>query len=150
LHTKRYNLTDFAARLREERTRLDINQAKMATFLGVTRNVVVSYESGKTSPSVGALFNASEYGLDPAYVITGIRGGAILPPDEQLLLDKYLSLSPTMREIAHVMISSIGDKPDEEKRAEAKFWLATPPGSSSGTLHSPRIDYKAEPANPTE
>ena len=122
----------------------------MADFLGVTRNVVVSYESGKTSPSVGSLFKASEHGLDPAYVITGIRSGAILPPDEQLLLDKYLSLSPVMREIAHVMISSIGDKPDEEKRAEANFWLATPPGSSSGTLHSPRIDYKAHPAEQTE
>ena len=150
MHTKRYILSDFAARLREERNRLDVNQAKMADFLGVTRNVVVSYESGKTSPSVGSLFKASEHGLDPAYVITGIRTGATLPPDEQLLLDKYHSLAEAKRDVAHFLISSLLDKTDDELRAEAALRFATPYRSSSVTFHSPTIPYKAEPADHTE
>ena len=131
-------------RLRAERDRLGLKQGQFAELGGSGRASQSNYERGESPFSIEYLVRLSEHGVDIGYVVTGVRSDRLLLLDEQMLLDKYQSLSPTMREIAHVMISSIGDKPDQEKRAEANFWLASPPGSSSGTLHSPKIDYNSQ------
>ena len=144
------NLQAVGARLRSERERMGMKQEDFAELGGAKRVSQSQYEGGKSHFGIDYLLRLKPHGVDIGYIVTGVRHDGLLEPDEQLLIDKYQSLSTVMREIAHVMMSSIGDKPDEEKRAEANFWLASPPGSSSGTLHSPRIDYKAETANSTE
>ena len=144
------NLQAVGARLRSERERMRMKQDDFAELGGAKRVSQSQYEGGKSPLGIEYLLRLKAHGVDIGYVVTGVRSDSLLLLDEQMLLDKYLRLSPTMREIAHVMISSIGDKPDEEKRAEANFWLASPPGSSSGTLHSPKIGYNPGPVDHME
>ncbi|WP_434771130.1 helix-turn-helix domain-containing protein [Pseudomonas entomophila] len=60
-------------RLREERTRLGLNQTDFAAIPGVTKNSQLNYEKGERSPDATYLAAVAERGVDILYVVTGIR-----------------------------------------------------------------------------
>ncbi|WP_322037223.1 helix-turn-helix domain-containing protein [Burkholderia cepacia] len=61
------------ARLREERTRLQLSQAAFADVAGVTKTTQGNYETNKRSPDAVYLAAIAEHGVDIQYVVTGRR-----------------------------------------------------------------------------
>ena len=115
-----------ASRLKEERLKTGLDQDGFARLGGASAQTQMRYETNQALPKLEYLRALSVHGVDPAYVITGIRAGANLPPDEQLLLDKYQSLADGKKDVAHVLISSLLDQTDDELRAEAALRFSTP------------------------
>lgn len=61
-----------AARLRQERERLDLTQSQLADLLGVTRFTISNYESGWRMPTADQLHAMAEAGADTSFVLSGI------------------------------------------------------------------------------
>lgn len=83
-------------RLREERTRIGLNQDDFAKIGGVNRNTQGSYEKNDRSPDTTYLANMAEAGVDVLYVITGQRAIPSvdsLSSDEAQVLNSYRSMS---------------------------------------------------------
>lgn len=85
-------------RIREERERLGLTQTQFAAAIGASKKSQIRYEDGSSSPDIDALIAWAEIGLDPMYVLSGVRQGEMssgaLPADELVLLDAYRGLSP--------------------------------------------------------
>lgn len=86
-------LGEVGSRLRDERTRLGLNQSEMAERGGVTRNAQGSYELGKRACDANYLVALGSYGVDLTYVLTGARGGGELTEDAHELLDCFYALT---------------------------------------------------------
>lgn len=86
----------FAVGVRVAALRGSMKQSEFADALGVHRNSVVGWESGKSLPSGEALLQMRDvFGADINALLTG-SGGSITPqytpslrPDEEALLDNY-------------------------------------------------------------
>jgi transcriptional regulator with XRE-family HTH domain len=86
--------TELGARLREERNRLGLSQPKLAEAVGVSKNTVIAWEKGTTSPNAVQLSGLSVLKFDVLYILTGqYAGPARLAPDEAALVDNYRSSS---------------------------------------------------------
>jgi len=108
-----------AARLREERERLLLNQGLFAGKVGVSRMSQVNYESGKRSPDADYLQAAFEAGVDIGYVITGKRTDA---PDFFRMATIFLLESVSLRtgfseDLLRFVIELVAD-------AASSGWLA--------------------------
>lgn len=68
-------MADFGKRLKEERERLGLSQAKLAESCGVGRTAQFNYERGEREPSWSYMDAASKLGVDALYVFTGTRAG---------------------------------------------------------------------------
>jgi transcriptional regulator with XRE-family HTH domain len=64
---------DIGQRLREERERLGLSQAAMATSTEVDRKTQLNYESGEREPKAEYLARAAKLGVDVQYVVTSVR-----------------------------------------------------------------------------
>ena len=89
-------------RIKEERERLDFNQADFAALAGATRKTLFNWESGAASPNAAALAAWAEAGLDVLYVVTGQRSQPVppaqeLPRQEQEWLALYRNSSEEVR-----------------------------------------------------
>src|SRR3989344_6865309 len=62
---------NFASRLKEERKRLGITQAKFAQLAGVHRNTQINYEAGLRAPEVDYISAIEKFGVDTAYLLSG-------------------------------------------------------------------------------
>ena len=82
-------MSTYGERLREERERLGMNQTAFAAQGGVQKRAQVNYEASERYPDVAYLGALATVGVDVQYVVTGVRSGAALPPDEQELLDLF-------------------------------------------------------------
>jgi len=60
-------------RLKEERERLSLTQPALAAAAGTTKKTQIDYEKNKTQPKANYLAAVAAFGVDVAYVITGIR-----------------------------------------------------------------------------
>jgi transcriptional regulator with XRE-family HTH domain len=60
-------------RLKEERERLTLTQPSLALACGTTKKTQIEYEKDKSPPKAPYLAKAASFGVDVAYVITGIR-----------------------------------------------------------------------------
>jgi transcriptional regulator with XRE-family HTH domain len=70
-------MTTRGQRLREERLRLDLSQAKLGAACGVCRATQINYERDARSPDAEYLASAHYAGVDVLYVITGQRAPAL-------------------------------------------------------------------------
>lgn len=132
-------MVSFGGRLREERTRLGLNQTEFAALAGVTKKTQGLYEAGDRAPDALYLAAIAEAGVDTTYVLTGdylsvaqakiaasncsagrdiagqsnVATSQHLPPDEQLLLDAYRGLSPAKKKqlLAALLTGDVGKKP---------------------------------------
>lgn len=64
------------SRLRDERTRLGLNQSDFAKVAFASKRTQIQWESGSTTPNAEALSALSAIGVDVLYVVTGRREGA--------------------------------------------------------------------------
>lgn len=71
----------FAARLREERDRLELSQADIAARCGAKPRTYQDWERGVASVSIEFLSTAmATVGLDAVYVLTGVRSAGMNAP----------------------------------------------------------------------
>jgi transcriptional regulator with XRE-family HTH domain len=70
-------MTSIGQRLKEERQRLGLSQAKMAEAGGVVRSAQFNYESDVRKPDAGYLALVASLGIDVQYVITGLRSSTV-------------------------------------------------------------------------
>ncbi len=119
-----------SARLKQERTRLDLSQVALAKALGVSKWTVINYErtGGRGTPIPADLLSAcSRLGMDVQYILTGVRssnlnrvaeesgayrqaegkGTASLSNEEQNLLEKYRRLKPQQRTHAQAIVDAL-------------------------------------------
>lgn len=68
-------MEDFGKRLKEERERLGLSQAKFAEECGVGKTAQYTYEKGTRHPGSLYLDAAEKLGVDTVYVMTGTRKG---------------------------------------------------------------------------
>ena len=68
-------MIDFAKRLKEERERLGLSQAKFAEACGVGKTAQYTYEKGEREPSWSYMQAAEKIGVDVLYVFTGMHAG---------------------------------------------------------------------------
>ncbi|MEO8343378.1 MAG: helix-turn-helix transcriptional regulator [Gallionella sp.] len=68
-------MDDFGKRLKEERERLGLSQAKFAEACGVGKTAQYTYEKGDREPSYSYMDTAEKLGVDAHYVFTGTRTG---------------------------------------------------------------------------
>lgn len=84
------DLAAIGERLRAVRGRL--TQAAFADRLGLERKTVGRYEAGERAPDALALMRLmSEFGADPAWVLTGAGAAPHMTADERELLALYRS-----------------------------------------------------------
>lgn len=70
-----------ASRLKEERSRIGLNQIDLAAAAGVTRQTQSKYEKGIRCPDSLYLNAISQQGIDILYVITGVRTVCYTSPE---------------------------------------------------------------------
>lgn len=73
MSTQWENICTIHQRFREERDRLGLSQAALATWLTTSERTVKNYESGETSPKAKDLQRFAEQGADVLYIVTGER-----------------------------------------------------------------------------
>lgn len=166
LHNELFFSPSFGERLKSERKRLGVSQDKMAEMLDVSRNVVGSYESEKTSPTIGSLYNAAKFGLDPGYVVTGQRADGIVHPLERSFLNDFRRLDDANKEdlmfLTAAMLKSQGKDYGDEAKIVSRIvaalvdyqsqsvteWVADLKKnrqSQSQTVHSPAVEFRSKP-----
>jgi transcriptional regulator with XRE-family HTH domain len=75
-------LQDIGARLRQERERLGLNQTDLGAVAEVTRNTQAEYEGGKRAFNVNYMLAIRELGIDPIYLLEGVRPIGAMTDDE--------------------------------------------------------------------
>lgn len=101
-------------RLREERTRLGLNQEAFAQLGGITRNTQGSYEKGERNPDSVYLTAVLKAGVDVPYVLTGRRTQRVLEgltEAEEVLLRQIRALSDYDQKAVHRIIGAMADAP---------------------------------------
>lgn len=90
-------------RLKEERERLGLNQTEFGEIGGAGRKTQFNYETDERIPDANYLERLYKAGVDVGYVITGVRGGEVLPSytkDEVDLINKWRKASADARAVA--------------------------------------------------
>ena len=120
----------FAARLREERVRIEPHQGRFAKRIGITQNKLSFLETGTRELRADFLAAVAEQGVDVHYVLTGERSiGESVSPDVAELVTAYAELDAEGRELARRLVDTL-----REQRRRRPF-VAAP------TLHSQELDY---------
>ena len=91
------------SRLKEERERLGMNQTEFGAIGGAGRRTQFNYEIDERTPFADYLERLYKAGVDVGYVITGVRGGEVLPTytrDEVDLINKWRKASDDARAVA--------------------------------------------------
>ena len=70
---ERIQISSVGCRLKEERSRIGLNQHQMGEAGGASKNTQLAYESGKSSPTAKYLLEIAKTGADITYVLTGKR-----------------------------------------------------------------------------
>lgn len=124
-------------RLREERTRLGLNQTEFARAAGTTQRSQTAYENGDRSPDLQYLAAVAEIGVDVDYVVTGRRRAVEGVPAEAV--QKAV-------ETAYEMIKSSGVTVTGAQLAQmVKALLPVTPGATAQPV-SPAPEPAAQPS----
>lgn len=83
----------FSIRLKNERARLGLTQAEIASKCNVSREMWGKYERGVALAGSEVLFSLAEINVDIGYLFSGVRSIPVaeleLTKEEQVLLDDY-------------------------------------------------------------
>lgn len=66
-------MKSIGSRIRDERTRLGLNQTDFANLAGLSRNAQAHYERDERIPDTAYLAALSKFGVDIMYIINGIK-----------------------------------------------------------------------------
>lgn len=106
-------------RVREERERLGFSQEAFAALGGASRKSQIRWEQAEGgSPDAEVLRAWAAAGADIQYIVTGTRSGSALGADEEVLLDAYRVLEPSMRR--RVLAFILGGEPAPAAPKKAK------------------------------
>lgn len=97
-------------RLRDERERLGLSQAEMATRSGVTRNTQANYETGLRSPDANYLAAAGLLGVNVPYVLVGSTLSAQISAREVELIDKFRLCAPEVQAGVYALLQTVAAK----------------------------------------
>lgn len=75
--------------LKEERKRLGLSQAVLASECGVSREMWGKYERGQASPNCEVMEKLAGLGINVLYILTGRREAEALSTEEKLLIERY-------------------------------------------------------------
>ncbi len=93
-------------RLKAERERLGLTLPEFAELAGAKKNTVIDWQRDVSSPPAARLAALADSGVDPLYVLTGLRSiarpGMSEPEVMQFneLVDTFWALSDTSRSVA--------------------------------------------------
>lgn len=73
LQTDRTSTPDFGSRLREERKRFGLTQARLAALVGISAPTQIGYENNTRTPDASYVTAIEKHGLDEHYIRTGVR-----------------------------------------------------------------------------
>lgn len=118
----------FSVRLKEERNRIGLTQADMASNCNISREMWGKYERNLALPGSEVLFSLSELGVDIGYLFSG-NHSIPLTDDESLLIEAY-------RE------SNEQGKDAIERTANALAGKANAPKRSSTTMHINKVEQQ--------
>ncbi len=95
-----------ATRIKEERSRLGMNQEEFAGLAGLNRTAQVRYEKGERHPDAKYLEAVAAAGVDVQYVITGVRQGSMDAAEAELLA-RFRAASKELRAAAVAVLGSV-------------------------------------------
>ena len=100
------------------------------------KNSQVSYETGKTAPTIEYLYRLASHDIDIGYLLTGRRDDGSQANEERLLIDMFGKLGAREREAISTRLAIMIGNPlaMDSVRIER----------SSDTLHAPRQTFKGE------
>ena len=129
-------LRRFGERLRQTRLLTAFNQQEFAALGGVKKNSQVSYETGKTAPTIEYLYRLASHDIDIGYLLTGRRDDGSQANEERSLIDMFGKLGAREREAISTMLAIMTGNPlaVDSVRIER----------ASDTLHAPRQAFKGE------
>lgn len=108
-------MSTFGERLVEERKRLRMNQAEVATVVACSTRAIGSYERGERSPDAEQLIKFSEMGMDIYYVLMGERvtERLDLDPMQRAVLDDFdrCSMKDKIEAVRYLALLAEGVKP---------------------------------------
>ena len=119
----------FPGRLRQERRRLGLNQAELASAGGVQKHAQLNYEKGLRYPDARYLAGIAQAGVDVLYLLTGRASdpsSLTLDLDEERLIAGYRGLKPREKRGALALVAAIMGAPDGQAEA------GEPPVSQGG------------------
>lgn len=96
----------YAARLGEERKRVDPHQGDFSERLGITQGQQSLFERGKTQLRAPYLERIADEGLDILYILTGERCVNKLDGDATELVNMFLGLPADLRESVLLYVRS--------------------------------------------
>lgn len=96
---------DVAARVRQERERLGMNQSDFGAKGGVSRRTQAAYESGTTSPDIAYLSAIAGIGVDVGFILGGNPAVAI-SAEESELLRRFRAASQEVRAVVMAALSA--------------------------------------------
>lgn len=101
------NMSNYAARLAEERRRVCPHQGDFAKGIGITQGRQSLLEQGKRELRADYLDVVAQAGLDVRYIITGIRATESLAPDANELLSLYMGMPGDFQEGVLIHVRSM-------------------------------------------
>lgn len=113
---------------------MEPHQGEFAKKIGVRQSQLSSWESGAIGIKIEHLAVLADAGVDILYVITGRRGGALLPEAESKLLDACRSLQPLARDALLTVAQCMGENIHAP---------ANPAAPVESAMHQPRRDYRS-------
>lgn len=128
----------FHHRLREERVRLTPKQADFAAKLGVRQSQLSEWEKGGVGLKAEQLALLATAGVDILYVVTGRRGGELLPDRESVLLQFFRLLDLEDQDMILSLTLRLSGRSTTDQRMQ--FYH---PGLPVG-LHERQSDFKGE------
>ncbi|SEA66183.1 hypothetical protein SAMN05192564_102603 [Paraburkholderia sartisoli] len=111
----------FPVRLKQERRRLDLNQAELANAGGVQKHAQLNYEKGLRYPDASYLAGIAEVGVDVLYLLTGRTSDPAtlaLDGDVERLLAGYRELKPREKRGVLALVAAITGATEGEVDAE--------------------------------
>ena len=111
-------LEAFGQRLREVRLQARVDQVTFASWGGVKKNSQISYEAGRTAPSVEYLLQLEQYGIDIGYVLTGRHSDGSVDIAQSFLVELFGKLSAREREaVMQLLMTLAGQSVSTEELA---------------------------------
>lgn len=118
------------ARLREERARLQLSQVELGKAGEVSKNTQLAYEGGNSSIPLDYLEKVALHGVDPLYVVSGVRSAEVFGSKIALISDADADPDDDVVAIDNIDLSfGLGgtfldsDTVEVEKIAFSQSWL---------------------------
>lgn len=115
-------LDNFGKKLKDERTRLGMNQEDFAIAGGVTKNTQLAYEQGARPPDVTYLFKIADMGVDLFFLLAREKDWSGLAPEVTELITVFKDLAPQQQALAFAMMSLMTGAPQDKPAAAQDIW----------------------------